>query len=244
MLTVHASKSFLDKALLQALFYSLLFHLVLFGTFRIRFNDYQENTPQMLPLNVAIDAEPITEAKVIDAEDVSHKTFLATIPESEYKAMNLALLNPPSKYELETTHLPPNSLTAFSDADIADLAPKSTWAAKMYPLQLKLSHDLKKLTLLEDGSKNFRDKGPYESLGRFALTSNHLPIEYKVTVDGATGHIIRHEREQVLLDKRLQACADKLIDEITFEPFSENQITGRITLVFCCSGDEIKGFLK
>ncbi len=227
--------SFLDKALLQALVYSFIFHLVLFGTFKIRLNDYQEQLPQMLPLNVAIDTEKNEglrfETEVVDIDQLDRSLFfISNLDEDEYKAMTLALSDQ-------------HSIAAFSNQTIHEMTPTLTWAPRMYPLKLKLSSKLKALTLLEDGSSLFRDRGLNESLDRFVLADKHLPTEYKVTVDGTTGLIMSAERKNVLLDKRLQACADAVINNICFKPFSEKSATGSITLVFCCTGDEIQGLM-
>lgn len=226
---------FFDRALLQALFWSLIFHLALFSSFRIRLNDYQESSPQMLPLDVAIDADKFDEAKIVATTVDSQLAnpsdlFCSNIDPEEYKAMNLALL--------------PTAESRVNDDDIASQSAPLIWAPKMYPLQLKLSPQLKDLALLDDGSSLFRKKSPYDTLGRFVLTSNHLPIEYKVYVNGLTGRIDRAEREQVLLDKRLQAIGDRLISQVKFKPFSEKNVTGSITLIFCCTGDEIKSLMN
>lgn len=225
--------SFLDKALLQALLYSLLIHLVLFGSFRIRLNDFQDSTPQMLPIDVAIDADKIdaiqTETNALDLQQIDSKSlFISNLDPDEYRAINLALVSQP----------------ADSTEDMLDRTSKLAWTPRMYPLQLKLSPQLKALELTDDGSSLFREKGPYDSIGRFALAPNHLPIEYKVRINGMTGCVEGAEKDQVLLDKRLQSVADLIISHIRFKPFSEKQIAGRITLIFCCSGDEIKSLMN
>lgn len=234
--------AFFDRALLQALFWSLIFHLALFSSFRIRLNDFQESSPQMLPLDVAIDADRFDEATTITTTvdnllaDAGVQ-FCSRLDPEEYKAMNLALL------EQNNPHMH-TSADLLSDEDIVSQSALLVWAPKMYPLQLKLSPQLKELTLLDDGSSLFRKKGPHDTLGHFVFTSTHLPIEYKVYVNGLTGRIDKAEREQVLLDKRLQAIGDRLIGNVQFMPFSEKSVTGSITLIFCCTGDEIKSLMN
>lgn len=225
--------TFLDKALLQALVYSLLIHLVLFGSFKIRLNDFQESSPQMLPIDVALDADKIDVAHAVthtqEGEGLDPSTlFISALDPDEYKSMNLALL--PSRED--------------KDEAILDLPSKLAWTPKMYPLQLKLSSPLKALVLIDDGSGLFREKGPNDSIGRFALAANHLPIEYKVSINGITGSVERAEKDQVLLDKRLQSTADSIISHIRFKPFSEKRIAGSITLIFCCTGDEIVSLMN
>lgn len=233
MLILKERTTFLDKALLQALVYSLLFHLLLFGSFRIRLNDYQESTPQMRPIDVGIDTEKSDRAQTVinalDTEQIDPSAlFISNLDTQEYWAMNLALLNKPVDTEDEILE-PPTKLA---------------WTPRMYPLQLKLSAQLKALELTDDGSSLFREKGPYDSIGRFALAANHLPIEYKVRINGVTGRIESAEKDQVLLDKRLQSVADQIINHIQFKPFSEKCLAGRITLIFCCTGDEIKSLMN
>ena len=225
--------TFFDKALLQALVYSLLIHLVLFGSFRIRLNDFLESSPQMLPVDVAIDADkPDVSGSVSNSleSQPSNATrgFILHLDADEYKAMNLALL-PPRPHK---------------DEELLDRTPKLAWAPRMYPLQLKLSPQLKALTLIDDGSALFREKGPNDSLGRFVLAANHLPIVYKVRINGITGHVEHAEKDQVLLDKRLQSVADRIVSHIQFKPCSEKSIAGSITLIFCCTGDEIMSLMN
>src|SRR5438874_1082514 len=88
--------SFFDTALLQALFWSLIIHLVLFGTFRIRLNDYQETSQEMIPLNVAIDDEPIAQAGVQESEDFDSSLICFNFDDHESKRKNLGNLRLPS----------------------------------------------------------------------------------------------------------------------------------------------------
>lgn len=234
-----------DKALLQALIYSLLLHLILFGTFRIRLNDYKETATEMRPLSVAIDVPDEFGVAVEKAAPYDTSSLVtSTFDEDEYKAMHLSMQHP---VKLEPTYHPPeasNTLSAYTDKDIIDLAGNFTYAPKAYPLQLKLSSQLKALTLVEDGSSLFRKKAPHEDLSHLALAANHFPIEYTVTVSGPTGTITTLKRPNVLLDKELQLVADRIIKCIRFEPFSQKSVTGTITLVFCTSGQELKSYLS
>jgi len=220
--------SFLDKALLQALIYSLMAHIVLFGTFKIRLNDYQETAQEMTPVDVAIDfEEPATEAGVfegpqVDTSDLFFTNSIAYLPELD----------------------PSAPIDAFSDEELVEQEPKERSRIKMYPLQLKLSQSLKNLELLDDGSSLFRNKEPYETMSIFTLAPHHFAIDYKLYVQGLTGTLERFERKGELLDKRLQAVADKIVNKIRFCPYSEKSITGSITLTFFCTGDDIKGYLE
>ncbi|MBS0634495.1 MAG: hypothetical protein JSR37_03430 [Verrucomicrobia bacterium] len=219
----------MDRPLLQALIYSLIFHLMLFGTFRIRLSDFQDHTPQMRPLDVAIDSEKIEVSNDQEIPADKSALFLANLDPEEHMKMNIALLQDDPD----------------SDEDaLQRVSPKLTWAPKMYPLKLKVSNSLKTLTLVDDGSSLFREKRANETLARFVLAAHHFTIEYNVFVDGATGDIMRFERKDELLDKRLQAVADRIITQIKFLPFREKQRNGNITLSFCCTGEEIKGFLN
>lgn len=226
---------FLDKALLQALLWSLVFHLALFGSFRIRLNDYQESSPQMLPLDVAIDADydATNVATAVDIQDIDNDALLTmNLDGQEYKAILLQTI-------------PKNQHMAYAEHNTPQMPTDTlSWAPRMYPLQLKLSPQLKALGLIDDGSGLFRKKGPHDTLGRFVLAANHLPIEYKVTVNPKTGRIEYAEKEHILLDKRLQAVADRIISQMQFHTFSEKSVTGSITLIFCCTGDEIKSLMN
>ncbi len=219
---------FLDKALLQALIYSLIAHILLFGTFKIRLNDYKESAVEMAPIDVAIDIEePLAMAGVHTEESFD--------PEDLY----FAHIQPDTFLPIEE-HEP---VDIFSDEELIALGPKEPDAPKMYPLQLKLSQPLKKCMLIEDGSSLFRNKEPYETMSIFHLATHRFSVEYKAYVDGETGTITRFEKKCELLDKKLQQVADRIMSKIAFAPCSEKTITGSITLTFSCTGEEIKSYL-
>ncbi len=233
----------LDKALLQALIYSLSLHLVLFGTFRIRLNDYQELTPEMPPLNVAIDDVELV-ASVEKTTSYDPESLVAcNFDDDEYKALHILQTHKPVKMREYAPPYPTNELTAYSEKDIIDLTRSFTYAPKVYPLQLKLSSELKGLTLVEDGSCLFREKGPNEDLSHLVLASNHFPIDYSVTISGLTGTVVHLERSKMFLDRELQSVADRIIKNIQFEPFSQKSQAGTITLIFCTTGEDIKKYL-
>ncbi len=238
MQLVKEKSPFLDRALFQALFWSLIIHLVLFATFRIRLNDFLDTKIEMKPLNVAIEPERADEANTtldIQNRDSYDPLTLVTLQldPDECKMMHLAQNPVASETEI-----------AFSDDDLSELTPELSYTPTMYPLQLKLSSELKALSLINDGSSLFKEKGQKDRLGPFMLAANHLSIDYTVTIDGKSGRVIRSDRSQVLLDKKLQQVADKIVNMIAFKPFSEKSRTGRITIVFCCTGDEIKSFMN
>lgn len=214
---------------MQALIYSLVFHLMLFGTFRIRLSDFQEYTPQMHPLDVAIDSEKTEVDNTNTSQHVDKSAlFLANLDADEHTQINLALLQDDSD---------------FDDEALKELVPKLEWSPKMYPLKLKLSNSFKDLILVDDASSLFRNKKPQETLARFVLAPHHFTIEYKVSVDGSSGHIINRVRKEELLDKRLQTVADRIIGTIKFLPFNEKERSGSITITFCCTGDEITKYM-
>lgn len=210
---------FLDKALLQALIWSLALHVVVLGTFKIRLNDFSEYTPQMQAVDVAVEQDDSIQVTASQEPQDKSLLFLATIDPKDTL--------PPTKKVIQ--NLPVSA------------SPK--WSYTLYPLEFKLSSELKSLTLLDDGSCLFRKNGPRDTLAKLALTAHHLPIEYKVSVNGQTGKIVAQERQQVLLDKKLQVIGDELMKHVRFKPCQKEQITGTITLVFCCSGDEIGAYL-
>lgn len=240
---VKERSSFLDKALLQALIWSFVFHLVLFGTFRIRYNSFLDSSPPLKPIAVAIDPEltsdtfAITALADIDESLDNASAFFHTVDENEWKMSCIQNLLPPTSNNC--SYLPSPTLSHLSQDDVSMLAKEITYAPIVYPLQLKLSRSLKNLYLVDDGSALFKTKGPYDDLGRYALSTKLSPIDYKVKVDGKTGTIVGWQRTYELLDKELQKVADTLITKIRFAPFSHKSQRGTITMSFCCSGEEI-----
>lgn len=249
-LRIRDRSAFLDRTLLQALFWSLIFHLMLFSVFRIRLYDFKQEGQPIAPINVSLEQEehgPITEVTSHDLIDIQG-LLSQNIDKDEWLQMAFEQSMAP---EMESQGAPrqekdliPRYANALSTTDIASMLKKPNFSPKVYPLHLKLSKPLKKLTLIEDGSCLFREKLASDDTKRIALSNKRLPIEYTVTVMGATGRLENVFRKYELLDKELQECADLIIKKIQFAPFSLESVTGTLTLSFVLDGSEVKALMK
>ena len=235
-----------DRAFQRALLYSLLFHGLVFGLFRIKFLDVHESEPPLRPINVAIEKE-------------EHETVAISNEEDECpKFIESAITSEKNNYP----H-PPLTATALSTPEGQTIAesllneeydhcsfPQKPYSEKIYPLTLQCSHSLSKLHLISDGSELFCEKKPYESSSSFKLATQHYPISYTVQINPKTGKVIRWTRKRELLDKPLQALADRIIETIAFEPFERKSQTkegefrekrGKISITFHAPYELIQG---
>jgi len=246
---LRSRSSFFDRALLQALLWSFLFHLLLFGTFRIRYDSFIDTTPAMHPINVAIEHEPQEPMPGVSAIDDSGPIdpaalFLHSLDMADWKASCLEKLAPRATSLQGDLATPRLTSCALTQEELATSQKSIAYAPILYPLHLSCSRSLRSLEITEDGSSLFRSKTLHDDLGRLTLSKQSYPIEYKVKIEGATGMIIHWERKYELLDKELQKVADRLISKITFAPFAKRSAKGSITLTFCCNGEEIQELLR
>lgn len=238
--------SFFDRALLQALLWSFLFHLLLFGTFRIRLNTFNDNSPTMAPIAVAIEHEPqeaVTSVAALHQEQEaieSQGLFTQSVESAVWQAACIDNIASRASKSPTSSFL----FHGSNDEDLLNVQKEVAYAPTLYPLQLSCSRSLRALAIVDDGSNLFRTKGPKDDLGKLYLSKQSYPIEYKVKIEGATGKVVRWERKYELLDKDLQKIADRLINVIRFAPFSKRSAKGSLTLTFCATSEEIQELLK
>lgn len=239
--------SFFDRALLQALLWSFLFHLLLFGTFRIRLNSFNDNSPSMAPIAVAIEHEPqeaVTSVAALhqDQETIeSQGLFTQSLDPTVWQAACIDKLASRTSLAHATSSF---LFHGSNEEDLLNVQKEVTYTPTLYPLQISCSRSLRALTIVDDGSSLFRTKGPKDDLGKLYLSKQSYPIEYKVKIEGATGKVVRWERKYELLDKELQKVADRLINIIRFAPFNKRSAKGSLTLTFCATSEEIAELLK
>jgi hypothetical protein len=224
-----------DRPLQRALLYSFLFHALLFGLFRIQYSDLHEREPFFQPIQVAIEADTESKAVVADVVHEEKKTLLAI----DKQKLTEAPLFEREKAIYDLVSEPP-----YDSLDTFALLTKIDMSQKLYPMRLKLSSKLSKLELLEDGSCFFRKKEKTDRIARLQLAYAHYPITYHVTVDGASGKVIHSSRTKELLDKKLQVLADAIIDKIQFFPSEEQQVSGRLSIIFYADSEEIEEMLQ
>lgn len=235
---------FFDAPFLRALGYSLLFHIVLFGFFKIEFLDISEPIDSPAPVSVALGEtnQPVATTKVDVDTPFDKPLFVASgIDKIEMptEPMNA------TEFMLSQVHhnVQNNALWYEKSEDYASFAKEMSeplqFQERLYPLRLKFSSSLSKLKLIEDGSSLFKEKSPHHSVSSYILTVHPLDIEYDVVVSGESGKVIEWKRKE-LLDKRLQRYADFIIKTISFAPSEKLCVQGKILLIFKCSGEEIE----
>jgi hypothetical protein len=239
--------SLLDRPFKQALIYSFLFHALVFGVFRVQFSTISDPTEPINPVEVAIDTERTADGDdaqelvaIAEQESTQEKVSFAPyvkeyikIAEKYYSDASTAQIEPTALHESEV----------FDDEGFEEklYLTKLPYQLRHYPLRLEFTTALSKLKLLEDGSSLFKEKSA--SFSRQKIPFAFFTIAYNVKISGQTGKITEWKRKRELLDKKLQVCADRIIDQIQFAPFQLTSLRGKIWIVFECSGDEISEYL-
>lgn len=230
-------RSFLDRALVLALIYSLAFHLVVFVVFRIKMLEVEE-IPQSPPVAVVIDKELVSNTAQADS---LYEQSVATPLITEYLDDEVWL--PSTSYFTDTKFHDAVETTIshiFSDETVFRSLKEIPYTLRAYPIKLKCSSSLKALKIVEDGSALFKKK---ENAQFLAHSPNRTRIEYVLEVDGQTGEILSWTKPYELLDKKLARLANHLIDSIRFLPQDTNIYKGSLYITFYCTGEEIKEFL-
>jgi hypothetical protein len=237
-LSVKERKNFLNTRFRQALTYSLVFHLLLFCFFRIKFMLPQDEAPAFRPVSLAVDMREFMQMTVADLQAEEMRSF----------PYQTELLNSFESFFPSSQEQAPKTMCGSDLPYIKHLVTTQEmhplFTERFYPLKIELSKGLQELRIVEDGSSLFRKKIEPAHLSHLLLTTSPLRIRYSIRVHGATGKIIECSRKHELLDKKLQQYADLLIHSISFAPFQELSLTGKLDLVFQCSGDELRSYLK
>ena len=244
-----------DRALQRAFLYSVLFHALLFGVFRIKLLAIPLTPAILNPVEVALDAEKIEEnfqetvAIAPNEERITapmNDQSLLTIPVDSFHLINNFLFQ-------ATTTPSPTLIVNNDETELLSLLSQEKseldvkYKERLYPLQLELSGDIAHLAIIEDGSILFKERTIKHKAATFKLATNVFPIDYRVVVSNQSGAIIQWSRKKELLDKNLQNCADKLIQTIRFvpKPWAEKEtIRGKLWIIFACTGNELKEYLQ
>jgi hypothetical protein len=232
---------FRNRAFLRYMAYSLLFHLSIFGLFQVKFVQFFGPEAPFRPCSLLLAAEEgkaeenctgALQVATYSFEDKTLEEFPLTKISVDDKIISLLLsdFRPPIA-NLDKTLEIAQGLTLDMEEPY-------------YPLKIHLAKSLKDLVIVEDGSSLFRPKDPLFSSSSLNFATSTYTINYSIKIDGKSGKIASASRKHELLDKDLQVCADKLIKEIRFAPCGEGIKRGKIKLIFLCSGDSIKGYLR
>jgi hypothetical protein len=245
-----------DRALQRAFLYSVLFHALVFGLFRIKFLELPLTSSALNPVEVALDAEKPDES-MQETVAVAPTEERPTAPRDEQALLSI----PIDRFGLTNTFLfqtaaTPPSTTVLSDNETQVLsllahdkqeAKEIPFTERLYPLRLQISGDAASLSIIEDGSILFKERAAKHKTTLFKLATNTFPIEYRIVVSSESGTIIQWSRKKELLDKQLQNCADKLIHMIRFAPRpwpGKKAIRGKLWIIFACTGHELREYLR
>lgn len=240
-----------DTRFWRAVLYSTGFHLFIFGFIRIQFSQAHDGPAPLLPVEVAIDyeEEDLSSEVVAIRHEESEKLLLAMSaiedspqPLADPELMdeiNHILIDLHSSDEANTTSFPSNQ-------GLRELPPPSrlNLSERLYPIRFQISGSLKNKHIISDGSHLFRKSTSSETNALLRLKTTSRSIMYQIEIDGKTGKVIEWKRKRELIDKKLQAFADRLLDEITFEASSSDVKRGSIRIIFDCTGDELTQYLE
>ncbi|MDB6080818.1 MAG: hypothetical protein JWO53_90 [Chlamydiia bacterium] len=230
-----AKTSLFDRPLQRALLYSFLFHGLIFGVFRVKFFDLPEPATTFHPVEVAIEENQEQEKSLVAvAEESKEENLIAPINRE-----NLNFLQTTLDYEellADAQFLKkqaPDITTRFTSEKLEFQEP-------YYPLKIHLTKALSCMKLIEDGSSLFKKRESHSM--RYAS----YPIEYTIKVSSKTGTVVTWKRKKELIDKKLQAQADRLIQELRFSASSSSDslVGGKVVIVFTCTGDELERMLQ
>jgi|GEM_PF-6506800 len=224
-----------DRAFQRAIFYSLLFHALVFGLFRVKFIDHSEGVAKTSSLAVSIEMEPEQELPVTK----THEFLAPSADLTKFPGVSSNWDDLICNELFEKTHLAPIAEIRLSD----DMAAPKAGKDPFFPLRIRSAKKIKALHLIEDGSSLFKEKSIDESAA-FSYPLYTYSITYTVKIAGQSGKIVEWFRRGELLDKTLQECADKIIETIRFAPTQEAEIKGHIWLEFLCNGEELERYLK
>lgn len=240
-----------DRPLQRALLYSFLFHACLFGVFRIKCFDLNEQETTFNPVEVAIEDEAQEEKSLVTVTDVhSDEKMKMHAPTNKETHWVSQVPFDFDEFMDKAVFSTQESEVSASQEIIPDyfLSESLEFQEPLYPLKLHLSKSLSKLKLVEDGSSFFKLKDSGAHQGIYTLAARTYPIEYIVRVSEKTGAIVEWKRKKELIDKLLQAHADAFIQKLRFAPHeltdAHSKVRGKIIMVFECPGEELATMVR
>jgi hypothetical protein len=195
---------------------------------------------------VAIESENGDEMhQVAVAELETQENFLAPVdPQSlQFPRLSFDAEKAISQLFEEEKTIRVQELDTFTTG-IQEMRDEIKYLEHVYPLKLRLSKPLAKLKLIEDGSHLFKPKEINQKTAALSFSTTCYPIAYTIKVSGESGKVVSWKRKKELIDKKMQSCADKLIETLVFGPSKEKEIKGKIWITFACPEDELVRYLK
>ena len=255
-------KAFVDRPFFIALVYSVLFHLIVFGFFKVQMGDPHEAVSELDPIEVAMLSDKAEDQEIpdlvgqvqIETQGDQNDLRISLSPniEIEPKFPHLSHEAPP------LANLIAASTFSYDDDEplkeyTKDLAwtPKKegsplNWRSRIYPLCLKFSDNLQPLVLLEDGSRLFKEKSPRMKNSLFS-TSGLTSLEYNVKIHAQSGKIEKYSCKKDLQNMNLEQYGNLIIRSLRFAPTSSSIDTihsGRIWVTFLCPPNELRSYLR
>ena len=248
-------RPFWKRALVRALVYSLLAHIVLISVIKIRLLNVHGETGSTIPIEVALDqdeeASSILPTKTVDAHDsfAMKELFLDCYeaPEEKmnlvgYDKMQLAFsLEPAIEKGQPYVFEIPASLE--HEVLLASLPPLPKISSP--PFKLHFSNELNRFTMISDGSSIFAEDKKFEKSN--ADDANTL-IEFDIDFDRASGTITSWTMKETSGDSRLDGFASKILEEVRFLPQTVEDeyesIQGTCQIEFCAPYEDIQKLIK
>lgn len=120
-------------------------------------------------------------------------------------------------------------------------------SSNVYPLKITLLHGLGNMHLIEDARSLFITASK-DTMLHIPLFAESLPqVVFFLSVDTSTGKIIESKCEKVLTDKRLQQLAKMILEALRFAPNEDKGslvVQGELRIQFCGTFDIIAPLLK
>ena len=223
----------------QALLWSLSFHLGLLLIFSVS-SFFLPSAPLSQQIDIQLDfSSPISLTSLeVNTNEHPCEMLLET-------------------YCLRSNHLTDSTLLACTTGSETTplirsyTAPQLPWEAgdgllkpppKAYPMKITLQKGLQSLILTQDASDLFKtltdDMSSY-----IPIFPDSLPrLSFQVTINRKEGRVIKIDSEREFTDKRLQRLAEKVLQEIRFQPTegaSEECVRGEIMLQFASAFDSM-----
>lgn len=240
-----------DTRFWRAVLYSAAFHLFIFGFIRIQFSQVHQAPMPLLPVEVAIDyeEEDLSAEVVAVKHDENEKLLIAMSPieDSPQPRADPELVDEVNHILIDLNSSDESNNPRFAtNHGLTEVAPPGRFnlSEKLYPLRFQVSGSLKNKQIVTDGSHLFRNSTATETNAPLRVKTTSRSILYQIKIDGITGKVIEWKRKRELIDKKLQAFADTLLDEITFEAGFPGTKKGSIRVIFDCTSDKLTQYLE
>jgi len=232
-----------SRFFLRALGYSLLIHVSMIVFFHIK-----KDTPPFETEKSSIvfieQNNPFIDILVGSSEETILQRFYR-----EFSLIPQQKNSPPPKEIALSSSIQKLSLLSLPTIPIVPWEIQSSVPnTHIYPLKIQLSHQLKKLQLIQDGSKFFQKSSYKTILFTLPFAETQPKVEFFIDISSKTGRVIQSICTKELVDKRLQWFAEQLLLSLQFAPpLAHNKsdcISGKLTLQFAGSFDKLADILN